>query len=149
MIKNLIPSENLLLHERVNSCSYNLDRQELSDTLKESMVHHNGIGLSANQIGIWERAFVMIRDMEYNEIITCFNPKILKESRKKVTMEEGCLSYPDLYLKIERSESVVVKYEDENKNIHKIKLNGLAARVFQHEYDHMEGIDFTQRSINS
>ena len=87
MIKNLIPSENLLLHERVNSCSYNLDRQELSDTLKESMVHHNGIGLSANQIGIWERAFVMIRDMEYNEIITCFIPKILKESRKKVTME--------------------------------------------------------------
>ena len=146
MIKNLIPSENLLLHERVNSCSYNLDRQELSETLKKSMVHHNGIGLSANQIGIWERAFVMIRDMEYNEIITCFNPKILKESRKKVTMEEGCLSYPDLYLKIERSESVVVKYEDENKNIHKIKLDGLAARVFQHEYDHMEGIDFTQRT---
>ena len=146
MIKNLIPSENLLLHERVNSCSYNLDRQELSETLKESMVHHNGIGLSANQIGIWERAFVMIRDMEYNEIITCFNPKILKESRKKVTMEEGCLSYPDLYLKIERSESVVIKYEDENKNIHKMKLDGLAARVFQHEYDHMEGIDFTQRT---
>ena len=146
MIKNLIQSENLLLHERVNSCSYNLDRQELSETLKESMVHHNGIGLSANQIGIWERAFVMIRDMEYNEIITCFNPKILKESRKKVTMEEGCLSYPDLYLKIERSESVVIKYEDENKNIHKMKLDGLAARVFQHEYDHMEGIDFTQRT---
>ena len=146
MIKNLIPSENLLLHERVNSCSYNLDRQELSETLKESMIHHNGIGLSANQIGIWERAFVMIRDMEYNEIITCFNPKILKESRKKVTMEEGCLSYPDLYLKIERSESVVIKYEDENKNIHKMKLDGLAARVFQHEYDHMEGIDFTQRT---
>ena len=89
MIKNLVPSENLLLHERVKSCSYNLDRQELSNILKESMIHHKGIGLSANQIGIWERAFVMIRDMEYNEIITCFNPKILKESRKKVTMEEG------------------------------------------------------------
>ena len=110
------------------------------------MVHHNGIGLSANQIGIWERAFVMIRDMEYNEIITCFNPKILKESRKKVTMEEGWLSYPDLFLDIIRPESVVVKYEDENKGIHKMKLDGLAARVFQHEYDHMEGIDFTQRT---
>ena len=54
MIKNLIPSENLLLHERVNSCSYNLNRHELSNTLKESMIHHKGIGLSANQIGIWE-----------------------------------------------------------------------------------------------
>ena len=146
MIKNLVPSENLLLHERVKSCSYNLDRQELSNTLKESMIHHKGIGLSANQIGIWERVFVMIRDLEYNETITCFNPKILKESKKTIVMEEGCLSYPDLFLDIERPESVVIKYEDEDKKIHKMKLDGLAARVFQHEYDHMEGIDFTQRT---
>ena len=146
MIKNLVPSENLLLHERVKSCSYNLDRQELSNTLKESMIHHKGLGLSANQIGIWERVFVMIRDMEYNETITCFNPKILKESKKRIVMEEGCLSYPDLFLDIERPESVVIKYEDEDKKIHKMKLDGLAARVFQHEYDHMEGIDFTQRT---
>ena len=146
MIKNLVPSENLLLHERVKSCSYNLDRQELSNTLKESMIHHKGIGLSANQIGIWERVFVMIRDLEYNETITCFNPKILKESKKTIVMEEGCLSYPDLFLDIERPESVVIKYEDENKKLHKVKLDGLAARVFQHEYDHMEGIDFTQRT---
>ena len=146
MIKNLVSSENLLLHERVKSCSYNLDRQELSNTLKESMIHHKGIGLSANQIGIWERVFVMIRDLEYNETITCFNPKILKESKKRIVMEEGCLSYPDLFLDIERPESVVIKYEDEDKKIHKMKLDGLAARVFQHEYDHMEGIDFTQRT---
>ena len=146
MIKDLVPSENLLLHERVNSCSYNLNRQELSNTLKESMIYHKGIGLSANQIGIWERAFVMIRDIEYKEIITCFNPRIIKESKKEVSMQEGCLSYPDLFLDISRPESVVVKYEDENKKLHKVKLDGLAARVFQHEYDHMEGIDFTQRT---
>ena len=148
MIKNLVPSENLLLHERINSCSYNLDRQKLSEELKENMIHHEGIGLSANQIGIWERVFVMIRDMEYNEIITCFNPKILKYSKSKSIMEEGCLSYPGLFLKIERPSSVVVKYEDEDKKYHKIKLDGLPARIFQHEYDHMEGIDFTQRTIN-
>ena len=143
MIKNLIPSENLLLHERVNSCSYNLNRHELSNTLKESMIHHKGIGLSANQIGIWERVFVMIRD---TEIITCFNPRIIKESKKEISMQEGCLSYPDLFLDISRPESVVVKYEDEDKKFHKVKLDGLDARVFQHEYDHMEGIDFTQRT---
>ena len=145
MIKDLIPSEHLLLHEKVKSCSYNLDRQELSNTLKESMIYHKGIGLSANQIGIWERVFVMIRDIEYNEIITCFNPRILKYSRQTSIMEEGCLSYAGLFLKIERPNSVVVKYEDVDKNYHKIKLDGFAARVFQHEYDHMEGIDFTQR----
>tara|TARA_B100000902_G_scaffold149601_1_gene146153 strand:- start:796 stop:1122 length:327 start_codon:yes stop_codon:yes gene_type:complete len=107
------------------------------------MIHHKGIGLSANQIGIWERVFVMIRD---TEIITCFNPRIIKESKKEISMQEGCLSYPDLFLDISRPESVVVKYEDEDKKFHKVKLDGLDARVFQHEYDHMEGIDFTQRT---
>ena len=145
MLKPLVISEQLL-HERIDKCSYNLDRSKLSYILHENMYHYNGIGLSANQIGIWERAFVMISDMENQETITCFNPKILKESKDQTVMEEGCLSYPDLYLKISRPSSVVVKYENEGKKIHKIKLNGMVARIFQHEYDHMEGIDFTQRT---
>ena len=145
MLKPLVISEQLL-HERIDKCSYNLDRSKLSYILHENMYHYNGIGLSANQIGIWERAFVMISDMENQETITCFNPKILKESKDQTIMEEGCLSYPDLYLKISRPSSVVVKYENEGKKIHKIKLNGMVARIFQHEYDHMEGIDFTQRT---
>ena len=78
MIRDLIKSEDPLLHKRIDSCSHNLDRQFLSRTLIDSMIHHNGIGLSANQIGISERAFVMVRDIEYNEIIVCFNPRILK-----------------------------------------------------------------------
>ena len=110
------------------------------------MDYYKGVGLSANQIGINERAFIMIRDMEYNETITCFNPKIVKESKDKVVMEEGCLSYPELFLDVIRPSSVVVKYEDEYKKRHKLKLSDFPARVFQHEYDHMEGIDFTQRS---
>ena len=145
MLKPLVISEQLL-HERIDKCSYNLDRSKLSYILHENMYHYNGIGLSANQIGIWERAFVMISDMESQETITCFNPKVLKESKDQTVMEEGCLSYPDLYLKISRPSSVVVKYEDEGKKIHKIKLDGMIARIFQHEYDHMEGIDFTQRT---
>ena len=145
MLKPLVISEQLL-HERIDKCSYNLDRSKLSYILHENMYHYNGIGLSANQIGIWERAFVMIIDMENQETITCFNPKIIKESKDQTVMEEGCLSYPDLYLKISRPSSVVVKYEDEGKKIHKIKLDGMIARIFQHEYDHMEGIDFTQRT---
>jgi len=55
MIKELIKSENSLLHRRIDSCSYNLNRQELSKILIDSMIHHNGVGLSANQIGISER----------------------------------------------------------------------------------------------
>ena len=146
MLKKLIPSNDKLLHEKIVKCSYNLDRCKLSYTLTEKMFHHNGVGLSANQIGIKERAFVMISDMESQDTLTCFNPKIVKESKEMVTMEEGCLSYPEVFLDIPRPETIVVKYEDEGKELHKVKLIGFVARIFQHEYDHMEGIDFTQRT---
>ena len=145
-IKDLVEPEHQLFHHRINSCSYNLDRHHLSRVLIDNMIHHNGIGISANQIGIWERAFAMVRDLEHSEVIVCFNPRIVKSYSEEVEMEEGCLSYPDLFLKIKRPDKIVVKYEDENKKTHKIKLEGLASRVFQHEYDHMEGIDFTQRT---
>ena len=145
MLKDLIPSEDSLLHEKIEKCSYNLDRQEISDTLRENMFHHKGVGLSANQIGIGERVFVMMVDIDEEETITCFNPRIIKESKDEVVMEEGCLSYPDKFLEIKRPSSIVVKYEDEEKVLHKTKMTGYTARIFQHEYDHMEGVDFTQR----
>ena len=145
-IKELVEPEHQLFHHRIQSCSYNLDRHHLSKVLIDNMIHHNGIGISANQIGIWERAFAMVRDLENNEVMVCFNPRIIKSYSEEIEMEEGCLSYPELFLKIKRPDKIVVKYEDEDKKTHKIKLQGLASRVFQHEYDHMEGIDFTQRT---
>ena len=113
--------------------------------LRENMIHHEGVGLSANQIGINERVFIMMIDMETEETITCFNPRIVKTYDKKVWCEEGCLSFPDESFNISRPEKIVVKYEDEKKIDHKVKLDGFAARVFLHEFDHMEGINFTQR----
>ena len=145
-IKELVDPEHQLFHHRIQSCSYNLDRHHLSRVLIDNMIHHEGIGISANQIGIWERAFAMVRDLENNEVMVCFNPRIVKSYAEEVEMEEGCLSYPELFLKIKRPDKIVVKYEDEDKKTHKMKLQGLASRVFQHEYDHMEGIDFTQRT---
>ena len=143
MILKLTPNTHPILHEKIKKCSYNLNRQELSKILIDSMIHHNGVGLSANQIGISERVFVMIRDIEFNEIIVCFNPQIIKTYKEEVEMEEGCLSYPDLYLNISRPKKIIVKYEDVDKKTHKLKLDGFAARVFLHEYDHMEGDNFT------
>jgi len=147
MIKKLIESDDYMLHNKVKSCSYDLDRHELSKTLVENMLHYDGVGLSANQIGIEERAFCMMIDTETEETITCFNPRIIKSYSKEVVLEEGCLSYPGVFLDAKRPDSVVVKYEDVNGKLHKEKLTGFTSRVFQHEYDHMEGIDFTQRKI--
>ena len=146
MLKTLISPDDPLLHKKIKKCSYNLDRSKLSYTLTENMFHHNGVGLSANQIGIEERVFVMMVDIDLEQTIKCFNPKIIKESKDEVVMVEGCLSYPEMYLDISRPRSIIVKYEDEGKSIFKRRLDGYIARIFLHEYDHMEGIDFTQRT---
>ena len=145
MIKKLIDSDNYMLHHRVDVCGYHLDRQELSKTLVENMLHYEGVGLAANQIGIWERAFCMMIDIETGETLTCFNPKIIKTYGDPVWLEEGCLSYPDEIINVKRPDRIIVKYEDEDEKVHKLKLDGFPSRVFQHEYDHLEGIDFTQR----
>jgi len=145
MILQLTPNTHPILHEKMKPCSEDLDRREMSRILKENMVHYEGVGLSANQIGISERVFVMILHMETEEIITCFNPRIIKRYKDCGWFEEGCLSFPDEIINVSRPNRIVVKYEDEDKKEHKIKLDGFAARVFQHEYDHLEGIDFTQR----
>ena len=145
MILKLTPNTHPILHERVKPCSDNLDRREISRILKENMIHYEGIGLSANQIGIGERVFVMMLNIETEETITCFNPRIIKKYNDCGWFEEGCLSFPDEIINIQRPNRIVVKYEDEDKKDHKIKLDGLAARVFLHEFDHLEGIVFTQR----
>ncbi len=145
MIRDLVKSDDKILHQRVKSCGANLDRHFLAKTLIENMLHYDGVGLSANQIGIEERAFAMIRDIEYNDIIVCFNPRIIKKYNDEVWCEEGCLSFPDEIINIQRPDRIVVKYEDEDKKDHKIKLDGFASRIFQHEFDHLNGIDFTQR----
>ena len=145
MILKLIPNTHPILHEKMKPCSEDLDRREMSRILKENMIHYEGVGLSANQIGISERVFVMILHMETEEIITCFNPRIIKKYKDCGWFEEGCLSYPDEIINVNRPNRIVVKYEDEDKKEHKIKLDGLASRVFQHEFDHLERIDFTER----
>ena len=145
MILQLTHNTHPILHERVKSCSEDLDRTEMSCILKENMIHYYGLGLSANQIGISERVFIMMLNIETEETITCFNPRIIKRYNDDVWFEEGCLSFPDEIINIQRPDRIVVKYEDENKKYHKIKLDGLAARVFLHEFDHLEGIVFTER----
>ena len=145
MILKLIPNTHPILHERVKPCSKDLDRSEMSRILKENMMHYEGVGLSANQIGISERVFIMVLNMETEETITCFNPRIIKRYDENVYFEEGCLSFPDEIINVKRPDRIVVKYEDEDKKDHKIKLSGMAARVFLHEFDHLEGIVFTER----
>ena len=137
MIRELVKSDDSILHRRIEPCGVNLDRHFISKTLIENMFHHDGVGLSANQIGMDVRAFAMVRDIEYNDVIVCFNPRIVTRSNECVWCEEGCLSFPDQFINVQRPDKIIVKYEDEEGKDHKISLSGLASRVFQHEFDHL------------
>ena len=144
-ICTLIESTNPLLRIKLSECSSDLDREKVESQLIDSMKHYQGIGLSANQEGIMERVFVMYSDVKKGEIISCFNPKIITQSDTEVVIEEGCLSYPGLWLKVKRPDGIEVEYEDKNGELQSKAMFGLECRIFLHEYDHMEGTDFTKK----
>ena len=144
-IFKLIENTNLALTIPLSGCSEDMNRQEIKDNLIETMEHYNGVGLSANQCGVMERVFVMYSDVKKREIIACFNPKIVTESDEEIFMDEGCLTYPGLWLKVKRPDGIEVTYEDENGEKQEKAMFGLEGRIFQHEYDHMIGTNFTQK----
>ena len=115
---------------------------DISKRMIDIMLNAPGVGLAANQIGILKQIITIhIKNEESKdeEIYTIFNPKIISFSKKKIIMEEGCLSVPKQYAEIERSESITLEYMN-NKNEKIIeKKNGFEARVLQHEIDHLNG----------
>ena len=147
MIYKLLPKEHPFVHtampEFVDSDTSDISRKKIADDLAETMRHFGGIGLSANQVGLPYRVFVM---GDNDNFAVCFNPKILVESENFIPIEEGCLTYPGLFVKIRRPDWVEVEFEDENGEKHNDTFEGLMCRVFQHEMDHMNGIDFTSRA---
>jgi len=108
--------------------------------LRMTMKKFGGIGLSANQCGVFERVFIIGTD---DFEMVCINPKVLKVSDNIVKENEGCLSFPGLYIKIPRNETIDVEYTTEKGEVKKQTLTGITARCYLHEYDHMYGVKFT------
>ncbi len=126
-------------------------RKEVGDLvirMRKAMQKANGIGLSANQIGLDLNVFVAeVPDGDGGtKFYAVFNPKFEKLSEEKVLFEEGCLSVPGTYGEVERPERVVLAGFDKNGKPAKIKAWGLLARVFQHEMDHLQGKLFIDRT---
>ena len=120
---------------------------ELIRDMFDTMRNANGIGLAANQVGADKSIIVIdVSIVEGNEEIkpiVFINPKITFRSEEKIKIEEGCLSIPDIRAEIERPESITVVYKDTEFKEKSLKADGLLARVIQHEYDHLQGILFT------
>lgn len=109
--------------------------KKLIEDMAETMEKNNGIGLAAPQVGVLKR--VIVAETEKGPI-GLINPAILKKSKEKILDEEGCLSFPKLFLKIPRWKKIEVTALDGNGK--KIKARGLVARILQHEIDHLDGI---------
>ena len=132
---------------------------KLIEDMKETMANANGVGLAAPQIGLAIRLFLIdaspfaedenlseqerLQLKEFKKVF--INAKIVKEEGNEWVFNEGCLSIPNIREDVSRKETITVEYLDENFTKQNDVLSGLAARVFQHEYDHIEGVLFTDK----
>jgi peptide deformylase len=135
---------------------------ELIETMYETMYNAYGVGLAAPQIGLSIRLFIVdaspfaedesLSVEEQNQLkdfkCTFINAKILDETGDEWTFNEGCLSIPNIREDVIRNPKIKIQYQDENFKIHSKEFDGLLARVIQHEYDHIEGILFTDKISN-
>jgi peptide deformylase len=133
--------------------------KELIANMKETMYNASGVGLAAPQIGKDIRLFIIDaspfaedEDLDDEDRATLktfnkvfINAQILEEEGEEWAFNEGCLSIPDVRQDVFRQPKVTFEYQDEDFKTHTEVLEGLAARVFQHEYDHIEGILFTDK----
>ena len=120
---------------------------ETAQKMVDIMGNSRGIGLSANQVGLDAQIFVMqpTRHKELKDPFAVVNPVVQKISEETSLEYEGCLSYPNLILKISRPIKLVASFLDADAKECIIELEGYDARCFLHEYDHLQGIDFTDR----
>jgi peptide deformylase len=121
--------------------------ESLEKDMCEFMIASNGIGLAANQIGIAKRVFVMGSNniLGFPTPFAVFNPKIIEASTEMILDQEGCLSYPGLFLTVKRPSWIIAEYQNSCGDTIEAKFEGYLAKCFQHELDHLDGICFVDK----
>jgi peptide deformylase len=141
----LIGEKDPILHQKIERFDFDnppINPVILYRNMGRSLIEYNGLGLAAPQVGLSYRFFVMRAE----KIIGVFNPIIVDKSDKEIILEEGCLSYDLLFIKVKRPETIRVRYTTPDGVTSTHTLGGMTARVFQHEYDHLEGITYHNRA---
>jgi len=116
---------------------------DIATKLLSVMNDNNLISLSANQLGLPHRVFCM---RGYPENYVCFNPRIVYNSDEVTLLEEACVSFPGINVKVKRSKDIRVRFQTPSGAVTTQKFEGLTARTFQHELDHLDGILFFNRA---
>jgi peptide deformylase len=123
------------------------DLEKFEVDMVSAMHTANGMGLAANQIGITKRFFAIGHDTfdTFQKSAIIWNPLIKKQSEEKIFDVEGCLSFPGIFVKVERPKQIEVQYETTQGETKTARLDGMESKCFQHELDHLEGITFNKR----
>jgi peptide deformylase len=122
-----------------------MDPVELEKQMLETMFASDGIGLAAPQVGVRTRVFTMGHNLMKDQSSAYFNPEVIDASTDLLDVEEGCLSFPLVFVKIKRPSWIVGKYYDRDGNEHQHKFEGYDCKCFLHELDHLNGINFKDR----
>lgn len=150
----LVSSSNTILTQKCEPYNWEdpiMDAHTLTEELHRLRRNDGGVGLAAPQGGINTRVLVTgignfetegVREFDY----VFFNPEITEYSEDKVWFTEGCLSFPNFYIKIKRSENIVISWEDEQGKQTTERFGGILGRILQHEVDHLDGVTFDQRA---
>ena len=135
---------------KTDAIEHHADLEKFEHEMIQFMHDEKGIGLAANQIGITKRFFAIGHESfdTISKPAIIYNPKIIKSSKEKVIDVEGCLSFMDVWIKVERPRKVEVQYELSNGQLHMAELDGMESKCFQHEVDHLDGITFNNRVSN-
>ena len=120
------------------------DPVELKAEMVKFMIDNNGIGLAANQIGLDAKVFVMGDSVENSTI--CINPTVLQYTEETQNDIEGCLSFPNVYVKIKRPTEILAEWYNENLEKQTVKIDGYGAKCYLHELDHLLGITMKDRT---
>lgn len=141
MVLKLLPENDPMLFQVMEEFDFSnppVDPEKLALDLIDTMRAKQGIGLSANQAGLPYRVFVMEGDPAW----VCFNPKVIDISNEEIYLQEGCLSYPDLWVKIKRPAKVRVRFATPSGAVTTKVFDEWHARCFLHELDHLNGLPF-------
>ena len=148
-LRNILTKEQPGLYKHCRPVTdFNSRLHQLLDDMRETLMSANGVGLAAPQVGVLRRAVLVIEtnvpEGESERVIELINPEILETSGEQ-DGPEGCLSVPGEYGLVKRPMHVKVRAQDRNGEFFEVEGEGLTARCFCHEIDHLEGVVFTSR----
>lgn len=141
----LIDENNPMLHTKASEFDFSNPKYNpvrLYESVGSFMLKKNGLGLSANQVGFDARMFTL----RATEVTPFFNPVIVWRSEETTIAQEGCLSYPFLFLKIKRAANIRVRFADPTGKVQTQAFSGITARCIQHECDHLDGVTFVDHA---